>query len=261
MKSIVARLIIGYFSVIAMSLIFIMLVDAKIDPESIAGLWIFNEGSGKVTEDSSGNGYDGELKGNPTWTDGKYNAGLEFHGGNYVELRDSAAGLPFGGVEPFSVTAWVKNQGGGTIIGKFNGGIIGAYIVIVSGGGTVTFHREVAPWGLAGTKALPDDEFGHVAATYDGSEMKIYINGELDSKQDRGAQNTDTVTPVLIGARFTGGNPSDFFTGVLDEVALFNIALSQDDIKVAMRGLSPESAVFHTDKVTTTWARVRSGKY
>ena len=257
MKSIVAKLTIACISLMVISLMFTAQGDTKIDPESIAGLWIFNEGTGKVAEDSSGNGYDGELKKNPTWADGKYGKGLEFHGGNYVELQDSSAGLPFGGVEPFSITAWVKNIGGGTIIGKFNGGVIGAYILVVSGS-TVTFHREVAPWGLAGTKALPKDEFAHVAATYDGSDMKIYINGELDAKQGRAAQNTDTVTPVLIGARFTGGNPSDFFTGILDEVALFNVALSKDDIKVAMRGLSPESAVFPAGKLTTMWASIKA---
>jgi len=258
MKSKVARLTIVYVSFMVISLIFTTQGDAKIDPESIAGLWIFNEGTGKVVEDSSGNGYDGELKKNPTWADGKYGKGLEFHGGNYVELQDSSAGLPFGGVEPFSITAWVKNIGGGTIIGKFNGGVIGAYILVVSGGGTVTFHREVAPWGLGGAKALPKGEFGHVAATYDGSDMKIYIDGELDAKQGRAAQNTDTVTPVLIGARFTGGAPSNFFTGILDEVALFNVALTPDDIKVAMRGLSPESAVFAAGKLTTTWASIKA---
>ena len=257
MKSKVARLTIVCVSLMVISLMFTAQGDTKIDPESIAGLWIFNEGKGKAVEDSSGNGYDGELKKNPTWSDGRYGGGLEFHGGNYVELRDSSAGLPFGGVEPFSITAWVKNQNGGTIIGKFNGGVIGAYILVVSGGGTVTFHREVAPWSLGGAKALPKDEFGHVAATYDGSEMKIYIDGELDAKQGRGAQNTDAVTPVLIGARFTGGNPSDFFTGILDEVALFNVALAKDDVKVAMRGLSTES-VLPAGKLTTTWANIKN---
>ena len=256
MKSIIAKLTILYFSLIFIGLVFTSQGETKIDPESIAGLWLFNEGSGQVAEDGSGNGYDGELKKNPSWVDGKYAKGLDFNGGNYVELRDSALGLPFGGVEPFSITAWVKIRSGGTVIGKFNGGVIGAYILIV--GGTVTFHREVAPWGLAGTKTIPVNEFTHVAATYDGSDMKIYVNGDLDIKQARGAQNTDTVTPVLIGARFTGGNPSDFFNGVLDEVALFNVALSQDDVKLAMRGLSPESAVFPAGKLTTTWASIKN---
>ncbi|MFQ6040153.1 MAG: LamG domain-containing protein [Candidatus Poribacteria bacterium] len=256
MKKAVSRLTIICISLTFISLMFTTKVDAKIEPESIAGLWLFDEGKGKVAKDISGNGYDGELKKNPLWVDGRFGKALEFNGGNYVELKDSSAGLPFGGVEPFSITAWVKNRGGGTVIGKFNGGVIGAYILVISGGGTVTFHREVAPWGLSGSKTIPPDEFGHVAATYDGVEMKIYVNGELDVKQARPAQNTDTVTPVLIGARFTGGNPSNFFNGVLDEVALFNVALTKDDIKAAMRSLSP-SAVSLSGKIALTWGSIK----
>jgi len=170
--------------------------------------------------------------------DGKFGSAIEFNGANYLEIRDSAQNMPFGGSDPFTITAWVKNQGGGTIMGKFNGGIIGAYILTISGGGTVGFHREVDPWSFSGSMALPADEFGHVAVTYDGAEMKIYVNGEFDSSQERGPQNTDTVTPVLIGARFTSDAPSEFFTGVLDEVALFDVALTDEQIRYVMLGLS-----------------------
>jgi len=258
MKTTVARLTIVYVSLLAICLLFTGQSEGEIDPESIAAAWLFDEGKGKVAKDISGNDYDGELKKNPLWVDGKFNSALEFSGGNYVEILDSSENLPFGASEPFTITAWVKNQGGGTVIGKFNGGVIGAYIVIVSGGGTVTFHRETAPWGLSGTKAVPQGKFGHVAATYDGAEMRIYVDGELDAKQDRGPQNTDSATPVLIGARFTGGAPSDFFAGTLDEVALFNVALSEEDIKSVMKnGLSPESAVSPSGKLTTTWGLLR----
>src|SRR4030043_89952 len=124
-----------------------------------------------------------------------------------MDIPHRSQNLPFGGSDPFSITAWVRNQGGGTVIGKFNGGIIGAYILVINGDGTVTFHREVEPWTFTGTKALPDNDFGHVAVTYDGAEMKIYVNGEFDSRQERGPQNTATVPPVLIGALFTTTAP------------------------------------------------------
>jgi hypothetical protein len=148
-------------------------------------------------------------------------------------------------------------------MGKFNGGIIGAYIVTISGGGTVGFHREVDPWSFSGSLALPADEFGHVAVTYDGAEMKIYVNGEFDSSQERGPQNTDTVTPVLIGARFTSDAPSEFFSGVLDEVALFDVALTDEQIRYVMLGLSfpkasnpnPADGAFLADTwVTLSWS-------
>lgn len=259
MNAVGARVTVICLSLIVVSLLFTIPSEAEIDPGSIAGLWLFDEGKGKEAGDSSGNGYDGDLEGDPVWVDGKFGKALEFKGADYVELRNSSAGLPFGGIEPFTITAWVKNQGGGTVIGKFNGGVIGAYILVVGGGGTVTFHREVAPWGLSGARALPFGEFGHVAATYDGTTMKIYVDGKLDVKQDRPAQNTDIATPVLIGARFTGGNPSNFFSGVLDEVALFNVALAEQQIEEVMKGLSPTKAVSASGKLASTWGNIKIG--
>jgi len=210
----------------------------QVDAGSVVAFWLFDEASGNVAKDNSGNGYDADLIENPVWVDGKFGNAIEFQGDNYLEIRDSAQNLPFGGSDPFTITAWVKNQGGGTIIGKFNGGIIGAYILTISGGGIVSFHREVDPWSFSGSMALPADDFGHVAVTYDGAEMKIYINGEFDSVQERGPQNTDTATPVLIGALFRNNEPSDFFSGVLDEVALFDVALTDEQIRYVMLGLS-----------------------
>ncbi|MCP4256498.1 MAG: LamG domain-containing protein, partial [Planctomycetes bacterium] len=235
----------------------------QVDAKSVVGYWLFDEASGNVARDSSGHGYDADLKENPVWVEGKFGHAIEFQGENYLEIRNSSQNLPFGGSDPFTVTAWVKNQGGGTIIGKFNGGIIGAYILTISGGGTVSFHREVDPWSFSGSMALLDDDFGHVAVTYDGAEMKIYVNGEFDSSQERGPQNTDTVTPVLIGARFTNDVPSEFFNGVLDEVALFNVALTEQQIRDVMLGLSfpkafdpnPADGAFHEDTwVSLSWS-------
>ncbi len=254
MKSKANIFIIGFFIFI---FTFTMHGVAKIDPEIIASMWLFDEGSGKTTKDSSGNKFDGDLNGDVTWTDGKYGMALKFKEGDYVQIKKSETGLPFGGVEPFSITAWVNNNGGGTIIGKFNGGIIGAYIVTISGGGVVTFHREVAPWGLGGTKAIPAGDFGHVAVTYDGAEMKIYINGKLDVKQARGAQNTDLATPVLIGARYTQGKPSEFFRGILDEVIIFKAALTEEQIQEVMKGMSPTKAVSSTGKALFTWGNIK----
>ncbi len=237
--------------------------NGQVDPKSVVGYWLFDEASGNIARDNSGHGYDADLKENPAWVEGKFRHALEFQGESYLEIRNSSQNLPFGGSAPFSITAWVKNQGGGTVIGKFNGGIIGAYILTISGGGTVSFHREVAPWSFSGSMALPDNDFGHVAVTYDGAEMKIYINGEFDSSQERGPQNTDTVTPVLIGARFTNNEPSEFFNGVLDELAIFNVALTEQQIREIMYGLSfpkasnpnPEDGAFHEDTwVSLSWS-------
>ncbi|MBM3217024.1 LamG domain-containing protein, partial [Candidatus Poribacteria bacterium] len=230
-------------------------IRAAIDPDSIAGLWLFDDKSAK---DESGNKHDGKLQKNPIWADGRFGGALDFKGGAYVELLDSAASLPFGAAEPFSITAWVNVRAGGTVIGKFNGGVIGAYILTVSGSGNVTFHREVAPWGLSAVGVLEAGKFNHVAATYDGKEMKVYMHGKEIGTQPRGAQNTDLATPVFIGARMTGGAPSEFFDGLIDEVALFNIALSPAQIQDVIKGLSKTKAVQPSGKLPDVWARLRT---
>ena len=216
--------------------------SAQVDPDTIVGVWLFNEGSGSIAKDNSGHGYDADLKANPAWVGGRYGSALEFNGASYLEIRQSSENLSFGGAAPFSITAWVRNQGGGTIMSKFNAGVVGAYILSIGGGGTVTFHREVAPWFFSGSLTLPANEFGHVAVTYDGAVMRIYVNGVPDAEQERGPQNTDTATPVLIGAQLTDGAPSGFFYGVLDEVALFDVALTAEEIGGVMRGLTSSKA-------------------
>lgn len=248
---------ISFIVAIILTCILNMSSFSKIDPDAIAGMWLFDEGSGNVAKDSSGNRFEGDLNGDIKWVNGKFGTALEFKGSEFVQLRKSEAGLPFGGTDPFSITAWVKNQGGGTIIGKFNGGIIGAYILVINSAGVFTFHREVAPWGLNGVKALPAGEFGHVAATYDGQTMRIYVNGKLDVEQARGAQNTDLVTPVLIGARYTQGKPSEFFRGVLDEVILFKIALDETQIAEVMKGMSPMKSVSKRGKLSSLWGQIK----
>jgi len=252
--------IILYLTLTALSLMIVASGWAEIDPKTIVGLWLFDEGAGKEALDSSGNKHDAILKdGAPNWVSGKYGKAFEFTGVEYFEVQNSAVELSFGGTKPFSITAWVKSQGGGYVVTKFNRHIIGEYILSIGGGGTVTFHREVAPWGLSGTKPVTPGEFSHVAITYDGEKMRIYVDGELDVEQKRDAQNTDTVTPVLIGGRFKDGkpDPDSRFRGVLDEVAIFNVALSKEQIKEVTAGLAPTKAVSVHGKLTTTWGRIK----
>jgi len=237
-------------------------IHAKIDPDTIVGAWLFEEGKGKVAEDLSGGQHNGKLEKGPRWVKGKSGQALEFNGGNYVELEDSAPDLHFGGLAPFTISVWVNPQAGGTVIGKFNGGVIGAYILNVFGGVGIDFHREVAPWSLLANKDdMPKkDEFSHVAATYDGVEMKVYVNGKLFGEQPRGGQNTDRVTPVLIGARFQNDAPSDFYTGIIDDLALFNVALVEGDIQTMITPGLPSILgliVEPEDRLTTAWATLK----
>jgi hypothetical protein len=65
--------------VLAVSLMFVGISYAEIDPESLAGAWLLDEGGDDTTGDSSGNGNDGEIFG-AKWVDGKFGSALEFNG-------------------------------------------------------------------------------------------------------------------------------------------------------------------------------------
>lgn len=89
MKTIVARLTLICLSIIVISLLLAGQSNAKIDPKSIVGIWLFDEGKGKITEDLSGNGNDGEIV-EAKWVEGKGGKGLEFDGTNHVRIPASA---------------------------------------------------------------------------------------------------------------------------------------------------------------------------
>jgi len=80
MKAVKARLAIISVSIIFFGLMFTGQSFAKINPKSIVGIWLFDEGKGDLVKDSSGNKNDGKLMNGPKWVDGKFGQALEFDG-------------------------------------------------------------------------------------------------------------------------------------------------------------------------------------
>jgi hypothetical protein len=83
------------------------------------------------------------------------------------------------------------------------------------------------------TLALPLDTWTHIAVTYDGAMQRIYVNGvEAGSRAQTG--------PIAVGngALRIGGNNAftdEFFSGVIDEVRIFNRALTAAEIRADMQ--------------------------
>lgn len=165
-------------------------------------------------------------------------AGLQFDGTTGSVNCGSASQLQFGGTAPFTLEAWIRPGGwlGGdthrTIISKYNAGSIGAWQFVVRNNNSLGFLRETSPWWLNGNSSVPTNQWRHVAATYDGSTMRIYINGNLDVSESRGFSST-TTSPVLIGAALSSGEPHNRFHGVMDELRVWNIAKSASELQAA----------------------------
>ncbi|MBD3183453.1 hypothetical protein GF312_14235 [Candidatus Poribacteria bacterium] len=239
----------------------------------------FDEGSGTVTQDMSGNGNDATLVGNPQWVDGKFGMALQFNGeenSNYVEVPDSPSLNP---ELEITCAAWIyfdEFHPSAGIISKYIGsGNQRSYnihmnhtedsLAIASGCSSNGIYQAGVSTTVTNTEegTLTAGEWQHVAMTFRASEfLRIYINGELKADEDASATESifDNEVPLLIGTDFEiggehNGQPREF-TGIIDEVMVFNRALSDEEIGEIMEGTST-AALDATGKLTTTWASMK----
>ncbi|MBM3237974.1 LamG domain-containing protein [Candidatus Poribacteria bacterium] len=258
----ITRLIIISASLFVIVLQFTAQGSAKIDPESIVGIWLFDDGKGAIAEDLSGNGNDGKLMKEPKWVDGKFGKALEFNGtDNYVDFG-SGASLDI--TNEITIVAWTfpSNQtfNHQDIVGKPSAYILGH----MDPGVIVRSYINDGGWfGVNYSKEFNNyvDKWFHFAFTYDRSELKVYVNGTLDGKGARGGAIVINKNPVVVAHSSESQGFNAFYKGVVDDIAIFNAALSEDDIKSIMsQGLSRAlgmTAVSHAGKLTTTWATVK----
>ena len=108
--------------------------------------------------------------------------------------------------------------------------------------------------GDGATSNLPPKEWTHLAATYDGSKMVLYYNGEVEVDGDaKGKIDTNDV-PVSIGRNSEGDR--EHYIGRVDEVAIWSVALTQDEVQMAMDRVY---AVEPEGKLPTRWGAIKGG--
>lgn len=236
---------------------------SEIDPETVAGAWLFEEGSGQKVVDSSGKGNDGSIEGSPKWVNGKFGKAMEFNGQtDYIVIKD-ADSLD---LNHMTAAAWVNLASYAEdqrIITKEEGTAAPYSVYSFQVSGTGFTKLEFRPT-LDGTRQripsnadLPLGQWTHVAATYDGENVVLYIDGKVDKEQPFTGEMMVNDKDVWIGAS-EFWTPR-FFDGIMDEAVLFNVALSLDDIRTLMdKGLGSILAVSPAGKLTATWAGVKA---
>jgi len=234
---------------------------AEIDPETAVGVWLLDEGGGNTTKDASGNDHDGEING-AKWKDGKFGKALEFDGGQWVSIESTPA-LQAG--EEFTMMAWFY----ATDIGDWRQLIAKSdeYLLRIDppqeGNKMSAFVKPGGSWEPRASAGVPDeDTWIHFAATYDSNEkneqLVVYVNGKRAGASTRPGDIAVTGNAVEIG-RWGGGS---YFVGIIDEAAIFNVILTEDDLTTIMdHGLAKALgglAVAPTNKLTTTWATLKA---
>jgi len=235
---------------------------AKIDPETIIGIWLFDEGKGDVAEDSSENGFDGTVMNGAKWADGKFGDALEFDGADdYVDFGKDERLKP----QRFTVVAWFstrKLNGYGHIFQSGNdwNDMAGIVFRVHQDGyfqsGVTQGPGNTVSW--VNGPSLSADTWYHAALTFDGSTIVLYLDGERVAS-NVGAKVLYDEWPVRVGSHSHG--VSSLFNGFIDEVAYFNEALSQEDIQLIMNeGLEKAvniTAVSSANKIAITWGGVK----
>jgi hypothetical protein len=259
---------------IIFSMIFAGQSYAKINPDSVLGAWFLDEGKGTIAEDASGNGNDGTLMASPAWIAGVSGSALDFSGSSsYVDCGNAEAF----NVDVFSVSFWCNipnTQGWNHIISKGQHvasgtpGSVNWGVMMYDSAETILFetYNDTSWTGI--TADTTTGEWHHLVATYDGSTMQLYHDGQLASNVSGAGIRLDESRPFLIGARSDAGSAGGFFDGSVDEVGFFNTVLAAEDVETIMndglgvitvqplaRRPSPkDGAMYNSTWVTLSWA-------
>jgi hypothetical protein len=180
--------------------------------------WKFDETSGITATDSSGNGNNGTVYG-ATWSGGV----LSFDGVNdYVVVPNLDR-------NQFTFTAWIKRD-------RINVAVQDRLIMSVNSNGwgigfnpnNTFFLTKVAASQIDSTTPITDTTGWHfLVVTYDGSNARFYIDGNLDSSPAYSTTFSSGGGNYTIGSRLT----AEYFQGVMDEVKIYNYVRSATDIQ------------------------------
>jgi hypothetical protein len=224
-------------SVLLISFVFVLaLVLTSAARADLVGWWRLDEGTGSTAYDSSGNGNDGTINGNPRWVAGRVGTALDFDGnGDYVDCGNDPI---FDITDEITLSIWVNaNDNGNGENNCWMGKGDNTYAIKHQTGNYLEFFIYDGSWHSTNYStdiASLNGEWHHMAGTYDGSELKFYLDGELAANLVYSSTIGTSSNNVTLGenSQATGR----YFDGMLDDARIYNEALSAADIKSIMMG-------------------------
>ena len=205
-------------------------------PAGLVAAYTFEAGSGTIVADASGNGRTGTMSGGVSWASGgKFGQALSFNGTSGLVSIADAVSLDF--TSNMTIEAWVwptARSNWDTVVMKSFGSSGRAY-ALYAGDGTglpaATIRAGSSERSALGSSVMPLNTWSHVAMTFGGGSLRIYVNGvQVGGVAGNGNIRTSN-DPVTIGGNSTWGR---WFAGLIDEVRIYNRALSQSEIQAGM---------------------------
>ena len=195
--------------------------------------WTFDEGNGTVAHDATGNGVDATIYGSGQWGSGISRSALDLTGNSGWAEAGPNDNLKAQG--KYSIALWFKSSGsqqGWTQILSKRQDVFSPYFVQFDedGDSIKIYHRFQADYVNSGTLSIAHGVWNHLASTYDGQKFKSYLNGRVVGSVDetRGISQDNGILGI-------GGTPGggDVFEGLIDDVRLYGVALSLEELVVA----------------------------
>jgi len=194
--------------------------------------------------DSSSNDRNGTLHGNPQWVAGIYGDALEFDGDDYVTI-DGYKGIVTDGTNTsaFTITAWIRAASNGEIIGWGSSGDGNRAEFRVNDG---RLRYESGGGNAQADTTVTDNMWHHAAVTIPANAQYVDVTIYLDGKDDTQPENdTDPVHPLsnydaIMGHRYN--RDGRWYTGAIDDLRIYDVVLTLEEIQEAMAGIGPISA-------------------
>ena len=253
MRPVALRLGLVCISLAVISLMVTGTSYAEVDPGSVVAMWLFDEGSGDVAIDSTGNGNDAAITG-AEYAAGKYGTALSFNGDDFAEAPtfDNLDGR----YNTHSYMFWAKQNGAGSEL-AFNAGaarVLNVHFNESPNSLLVGWAGMEGDWLRMSDVWIPD-EWHHVAVTCDGATLKAYMDGDVvGERADPGTPPAESGSFMM--ARFLGGGY--FYNGLLDEIVVFDAALTEEDVENVMNKGGLVTAVSSSDKLASTWGAIKN---
>ena len=201
----------------------------------LVAAYAFDEAVGLTVGDRSGNGNAGTISGATRALAGRFGGALSFDGVNdWVSVADSAS-LDLSA--SMTLEAWVRPTTAGaswrTVVMKEQPGQLVYALYGNEGAGRPSGHvfvggeRDVR----GGVGSVPLNAWTHLAAAYGGGSLRLYVNGTLASTLALSGSMPASASPLRIGGNAVW---PEWFAGLVDEVRVYNRALTQPEIQSDM---------------------------
>jgi hypothetical protein len=236
--------------------------SAPVDPGTPGltgtGRWSFDEGQGTTAADGVG---DHAASGTGEWVAGRDGTGSAIHLDG-VDDHFATEGPVVDTTGSYTVSAWVqldkKPSNWSTIVGQDSTVGASAFYLQYGGGGRWAFSYEGEPRAEYVVEPVIGDWY-HVVGVRDAADqkLKLYVNGELVGQSDVCGGTTPS-GPLTIGRGQWSGNPVDYWPGTIDDVRVFDRALSDAEVAQVYAGDDGEEP--ELDVTVTAQTRCLAGK-